>query len=210
LAFEKLGQRFWNFAVGNDLSVASDSSKPWTDRIFHGGLIAANLVGPEELGLKAVAKGTFVASEHAADFAAGRMAAGAGKLVISDGVRLSKSESAIAAKLVHEGRSVIALKPSTESGVRTADFLVDGKETELKTVSNIKASDASGKVKGVIQSATGQARDIIVDVSRQAGFTKSDADETMARLRGGPYEDKYDTVRFVGKDFDEVFRAKSQ
>jgi hypothetical protein len=205
-----LGQRFWNFAVGNDLSVASDSSKPWADRIFHGGLIAANLVGPEELGLKAVAKGTFVAAEHAADFAAGRMAAGAGKLVISDGVRLSKSESAIAAKLVHEGHSVVALKPSTESGVRTADFLVDGKETEFKTVSNITASDVSGKVKNVIQRATGQARDIIVDVSGQAGFTESVAAKTIARLRGGTYGMAFDSVRFIGKDFDEVYFGQAK
>jgi hypothetical protein len=106
---------------------------------------------------------------------------GPGRLIVPAGRTLSAEETAIANQLVAEGHTVEAL---AEGAARTADFLVDGVRTELKSISNITSPDPSGALGRRILDGAGQAPNIIADVRAQAGMTEELARRATRRAYG--------------------------
>jgi len=123
----------------------------------------------------------------------------------------NKAESKIAEKLVSEGKNVIAQKESNVKGVRSADALVDGVETEFKTVGADKPSDIT--IKRSIDDSTkngGQGKAVVID-ARESALTKTDAEKGMERAKGAylakfkknpEYDGKLENVRIIGEGFD--------
>lgn len=126
-------------------------------------------------------------------------ATGAEAGTVSAGRTLSAEEAAVAAQLVAEGHTVEAL---AESSVRTADFLVDGKHTELKSISNITSQDPSGALARRILDGAGQAPNIIADLRRQAGMTEELAQRAIRRAYGADRAGRIQSVRLIGQGFD--------
>ncbi|HVV84667.1 MAG TPA: hypothetical protein VHE35_16490 [Kofleriaceae bacterium] len=131
---------------------------------------------------------------------------GNGRLIVPPGRTLSPAEQEIADLLVNEGRTVEAV---TESAKKTADFLVDGVPTELKTISNISSKDPSGALARRILEGGSQGNHVIVDVRAQAGMTRDDALRAVRRAYGADKAGRIQQVRVIGAGFDEtVPRAK--
>lgn len=124
---------------------------------------------------------------------------GGARLIIPAGRTLSAEETAIANQLVAEGHTVEALAEST---VRTADFLVDGVRTELKSISNITSGDPSGALGRRILDGAGQAPHIIADVRQQAGMTLELAQRAARRAYGADRVGRIQSVRLIGQGFD--------
>jgi len=124
---------------------------------------------------------------------------GAGRLIVPAGRTLSAEETAIAHQLVAEGHTVEAL---AESSVRTADFLVDGVRTELKSISNITSGDPSGALGRRILDGAGQAPNIIADVRQQAGMTLELAQRAARRAYGADRAARIQSIRLIGQGFD--------
>ena len=89
-------------------------------------------------------------------------------LVNNTGRGISEAESNIANLLVQEGKVVEIV---VEGTTRTADFLVNGVPTELKTVSKLTSPDLSAALSRRILDGAGQAGNIIIDARGQAGLT---------------------------------------
>lgn len=115
------------------------------------------------------------------------------------GRTLSAEETAIANQLVAEGHTVEAL---AESSVRTADSLVDGVRTELKSISNITSPDPSGALGRRILDGAGQAPNIIADVRQQAGMTEELARRAARRAYGADQGGRMQNIRLIGQGFD--------
>lgn len=124
---------------------------------------------------------------------------GGGRLIVPAGRTLSAEETAIANQLVAEGHTVEAL---AESSVRTADFLVDGVRTELKSISNITSPDPSGALGRRILDGAGQAPNIIADVRQQAGMTEELARRAARRAYGADQGGRIQNIRLIGQGFD--------
>lgn len=127
--------------------------------------------------------------------------ASAGRLIMDTGRSLSTNELAIAGKLVSEGHTVRVL---AESAKRTADFLVDGVPTELKTISNLTSKDLSGALARRILEGAGQAGHIIVDVRKQAGMTRELAAQAARRAYGADKSRRIQRILLIGGDFELV------
>jgi hypothetical protein len=125
-----------------------------------------------------------------------------GRLIVARGRVLSPDELAVAARLVREGRTVRALAESTRQGVRTADFIVDGIRTELKTIRNLTSGDLSGALGRRILEGAGQAPHIIADVRGQAGMTRELAMRAARRAFGADTMRRIRQMRIIGRDFD--------
>jgi hypothetical protein len=125
----------------------------------------------------------------------------AGRLIIDAGRSLSTNEMAIAGKLVSEGHTVRVL---SESAKRTADFLVDGVPTELKTISNLTSKDPSGALARRILEGAGQAGHIIVDVRNQTGMTRELAEQAARRAYGADKFRRIKRILLIGSDFELV------
>ena len=127
---------------------------------------------------------------------------GNSSIVIEEGAHPTVTELKIARKLADEGNSVIIRRIANDG--RTSDFLVNGVETELKTVSNLTGKDASAALSSRILEGAGQARSIIIDVSEQMGMTRQIAGRSIMRVWGRVRVDSIliDTIRIIGQDFD--------
>lgn len=139
----------------------------------------------------------------------------AGRLIVPTGRTLSAGEQVIADLLVGEGRTVEALAESTVNSVRTADFMVDGVRTELKTISNIEGTTAdkiSASLGRRILDGAGQGKHIIADVRGQAGMSQSIAERAVRRAYGAEIKNagkmgvppRIEQIRVIGSDFDVV------
>ncbi|GEL97420.1 hypothetical protein CTE05_09670 [Cellulomonas terrae] len=135
---------------------------------------------------------------------AGGSAARTGRLVIEGGRTLSAQESVIVGRLIREGRNVRVLAESTRHGVRTADFIVDGVRTELKTITSLTSRDLSGALGRRILEGAGQAPHIIADVRGQAGITRELAERAVRRAFGADTLGRIQQIRVIGRDFDLV------
>jgi hypothetical protein len=124
---------------------------------------------------------------------------GPGRLIVPAGRTLSAEETAVANQLVAEGHTVEALAEGT---ARTADFLVDGVRTELKSISNITSSDPSGALGRRILDGAGQAPNIIADVRAQAGMTEELARRAARRAYGADSAHRIQSIRLIGQGFD--------
>ncbi len=138
-------------------------------------------------------------AEQAKAAEAAAQASNAGKLILPAGRTLSEEELLIANQLVKEGHTVEALAEGT---TRTADFLVDGVRTELKTVSNITSKDVSGALGRRVLDGAGQAPNIIMDCRGQAGITRELAERAARRAYGADKGGRIQNIRFLGPDFD--------
>jgi len=125
-------------------------------------------------------------------------AAGAPPGVISGAVGgASKAELAIARKLAAEGKNVNVL---AATGVgRTADFVVNGVTTELKTLQGVGGVATSGTVKNAIGRSLGQSGNVIIDATG-VNLTSEAAQEGAARVFKA--DKRLQEVRIIGKDFD--------
>ena len=126
-------------------------------------------------------------------------------LIMDAGATLSQDELRIVGKLLQEGRTVRVLAESTKDGVRTADFIVDGVKTELKTISNITGKDISGSLSRRILDGAGQAPHIIIDARGQTGLTAELASRAARRAYGFEVSkglSRIQQIRFIGKGFD--------
>jgi Contact-dependent growth inhibition CdiA C-terminal domain len=90
----------------------------------------------------------------------------------------------------------------SESSTRTADFLVDGVRTELKSISNITSKDPSGALGRRILDGAGQAPHIIADVHKQPGLTEELARRAARRAYGADPGARIQSIRFIGQGFD--------
>lgn len=126
------------------------------------------------------------------------------RLVIEGGRTLTAEEMVIVGRLLREGRSVRVLAESTRHGVRTADFLVDGVRTELKTISSLTSRDLSGALGRRILEGAGQAPHIIADVRGQAGLTRELAERAIRRAFGADTLSRIQQIRVIGRDFDLI------
>jgi RHS repeat-associated protein len=130
-----------------------------------------------------------------------------GKVVnflMESGAKFVNGESKWAQRLLDEGNNVIVLKESTKEGQRTADFLVNGRFTDLKEVSSVSKlnpDDLSNTLSRVIENAKGQANAVILDVTQQAGATIDVARRGVNRYFG--QGTSITEVRIIGKGFDE-------
>lgn len=122
-----------------------------------------------------------------------------GRLLVEAGRKVSTEELAVAGILTREGRTVRVL---AEGAKRTADFLVDGLPTELKTVSSLTSKDLAGALARRILEGAGQAPHIIIDGRRQAGLTAALAREAIRRAYTADKLSRLLTVRILGDGFD--------
>ncbi|TLD39877.1 MAG: hypothetical protein JETT_3854 [Candidatus Jettenia ecosi] len=127
---------------------------------------------------------------------------GTGRLIVASGRTLSTEEMVIAQMLVNEGRTVRALAASSRQGVRTADFIVDGVRTELKSISNLTSRDISGALGRRILEGAGQAPHVIADVRQQAGMTWDLAQRAIRRAFGADTARRIQQIRIIGRNFD--------
>lgn len=125
-----------------------------------------------------------------------------GRFSVDAGRTLTTEEWVVARQLVREGRTVRAIAESTAEGVRSADFLVNGVRTELKTVSNITSPDLSGALSRTIRSGAGQGTQIIINGRNQTGLTREVAERAIRRFYGAETMGRVTQVRIIGSDFD--------
>jgi hypothetical protein len=125
------------------------------------------------------------------------------------------AENAVDQLLMGEGHDV---KPNLQEGKqgagRQGDRFVDGKLTEIKTISGVEKTDAnslSAAIANRVMNGRGQAGDIIVDVRQQAGMTEEIAERGVNRAYGADNKTggKIQSIRVIGKDFD-ITRPRSK
>ncbi|NQY05520.1 MAG: hypothetical protein HRT68_04755 [Flavobacteriaceae bacterium] len=125
----------------------------------------------------------------------------AGKIVFEDGASFANDgEKKIANLLSGEGKTVKVLKESTEEGVKSADYMVDGVKTELKTISDMTSDDLSTALKRRMEKAGKQAGNLIIDVTDQKGASEEIAKQAINRAFGST--DKLKSIRVIGDGFD--------
>jgi len=189
-----------------DLNAARDAKRPWWNRLAHAALLGGGFIGgPDTAALKAlgmhVAETTAthtvfrVAAEHG-----GAGAASAGRLIIPSGTQaMSATERSAATYLAKRGHEVVRILESTTA--KTADFLVDGKPTELKTISNITGRDFGKSVIKRIREGFAQAPNVLLDARTQPSMNFEAAKRIFGRI-GESAPEGSRTVRIIGKDFD--------
>jgi hypothetical protein len=121
------------------------------------------------------------------------------RLTIDSGRRPSPEELNMALMLLDDGSTIRITAESTE---RTADFIVNGVRTELKTISNITSSDLSGALARRILEGAGQGSHIIADARAQAGITLELAERAVRRAYGAERSGRIQQIRIIGPDFD--------
>ncbi len=129
--------------------------------------------------IRQVAKGIAVGEEQAAleqvkiaEQAAKNFGANSGRL-LGDVSKLEAAEAKFVKDVLNSGRTVEIIQTSTG---RTADFIIDGKVYELKTVSNI-ANTSPERLSGAISSR-------IMDGRGQSGMTREIAERAIIRAYG--------------------------
>jgi len=132
-----------------------------------------------------------------------------GKLILREGAFILKKEERVVDLLVKEGKTVEKLAESTKHGETTADFLVDGINTELSQISKtFKADDGSKAINRLANRmkdkiARGQAKDYIFDLA-ETDLTEDQAKKALAsltkKLKDGGHQ--INSIRVVGKGYD--------
>ncbi|GIN14188.1 hypothetical protein J26TS2_40550 [Shouchella clausii] len=93
---------------------------------------------------------------------------------------LTSAERKVVDDLLANGKKVKIIPTSTQSGVKTPDFLVNGVKTELKTLKNPNINTGVTRIqKGLKQGA----ETVIID-GRQAGLTTEQARQIINRATG--------------------------
>lgn len=171
----------------------------------YGGLAGLAAVGGIALAARSpqIAQGIFLWAARNPDkvqqIAAALLEAGGGPPGAITGAvgSASKAELSVAQKLAAEGKNVEVL--AAKGAGRTADFVVDGIKTELKTLEGVGGAATSGTVKNAIGRALGQSGNVIIDAS-SVKLTSAQAQQGAARAFGA--DSRLQTVRIIGKEFD--------
>jgi hypothetical protein len=202
-------QNLYNASIGDDLRVASDPSQSVDNRLLHAGIAGVTVLslagGPESLGLKLAAKETLKGGlEQVTYHAIASVGENTGKLILQGGgVKLSQDELKVGAELAGRGHEVIA-RPASGVG-QTADFLVDGKPTELKTISKVKSDSVGTRVTKIIEDATKQGKNVIIDARNQRGLTESKARGAMQNAVRELSKSRINEVHLLGRDGNKLF-----
>jgi len=192
-----------------DLSAVADTKRPWWSRLGHALLLGGGLVGGPDaaalkaLGLRAIESGATHTVYAAAEHAGADGARAAGKLIVPLGAgKMSEAERSAAAYLVKSGHEVVRVPESTIDGSRSADFLIDGKRTELKTLSNVRSPDFTGAVIRRIREAATQAPNVLIDARGQAGMDEEAARLIESAVRRSPQDAGITELRIIGNGFE--------
>lgn len=98
----------------------------------------------------------------------------------------NKSEWTWAQRLLNEGNNVMLWKDveqSTTVSVRNADLLVNGVETEIKEPANMTVGpNLVRNLVNKFKDAAGQASSVTIDGTKQKGFTREVAEQTLKDL----------------------------
>jgi hypothetical protein len=169
----------------------------------HATLAKNDVASPQSLGLNLTGKQTVKGGVEQLTYEPVNSAgAKTGKLVVQDEANLSPSEWKTGAELARGGHEVTAIP---RSGEKTADFLVDGKPTELKTMSNAKTDSAGTSVTKTIKAATKQGKNVIIDARSQSGLTEADAQRAVERAVRELPKSRINEVRLFGQDGNTSF-----
>ena|GEM_PF-1480826 len=133
-----------------------------------------------------------------------------GRLIIHEGASFAnEAEKAISIYLTKKGHDVQVLKEVSKDGiegVRTADYVVDGVKTEIKAISDVKDKSSDGisnAIKDRLSKASGQAKNVIIDLTNQQGASLEIARRGVARYFGQS-KGNMESVRVIGDGFDEI------
>ena len=201
-------EKFWNAAIGDDLRAATDPNRSSGERLLHAGLAGATILtlpgASEALGLKLVVKETLKGGVEQLTFhAVGKGARVGGKLLLKDGVKLTPDEAKIAGEFARRGHEVIASAPSRVG--KSADFLIDGKPPELKTISHVAPDSAGRAVTQTIKNATRQAKNVVIDARGQRGLTETTARSAVKRALDELPASRIGRIEFLGRDGNRLY-----
>jgi len=126
--------------------------------------------------------------------------------VIDAGARLNPAESKVASELAARGHEVVAKAPSLIG--RSADFIIDGKSTELKTMSNVRPDAANNCFADLVDEAKKQAPNIIIDARAQRGLTRENVQLRLDRLLSDSSKTSLKSVIVMGRDAKGAFEVK--
>jgi hypothetical protein len=130
-----------------------------------------------------------------------------GRVDVEPGRTLTPAEQSVADLLAREGRQVTAKRETNAQGVKNPDFVVDGVNTELKTVSNLTGKDMGAGLSRRILEGASQASHVIIDARGQAGITREIAENAAKRAYGAQKrlgKITLQEVRVIGQDFDVI------
>jgi hypothetical protein len=116
--------------------------------------------------------------------------------------RFQPRERRLADYLAGEGCAVVAVHDENGNRGRKPDTTVDGVRTEFKCLDQ---GATNVTVKGALNSAKGQAREVIVD-ARGSGLEPGEADRGLRRFQGSPYSHRVDGIRIIGDDYDKKWK----
>ncbi len=130
------------------------------------------------------------------------------ELIMHQGASFAtQAEKNMVKKLLSEGNAVEILAESNESGVRSADYLINGIKTELKTLSNIKKVDSdhlSNKVSQTLKQSKGQASSVILDVTGQEGASQEVIERGLKRY--WKQNESVQEVKVVGNGYEKSYK----
>jgi len=122
---------------------------------------------------------------------------------------LTASEKEFVERQLDADRDVEVI-PRTE-GQKTADFLIDGVRTELKTVSGVADRSSDGLSKAVsnrIMNARSQSDVIAIDALKQEGMTREIAERAIKRARFADHADRISRISIETPDGTVVWSRK--
>ena len=93
---------------------------------------------------------------------------------------LTSDERQMIQDLLSSGKDVEIIPRSSEQGVKTPDFLVDGVKTELKT---LNGTSLNTPVKRILEGFEQGAETVIID-ARKTGITMQEAEKIIDRVIG--------------------------
>ncbi|EKG2418026.1 hypothetical protein O2U52_001641 [Listeria monocytogenes] len=123
-------------------------------------------------------------------FSRPKKASGAKGKLIGNLDGLTKEEINAVDILRSQGKNVEIIPVDPKARIKTPDFKIDGVRTELKTLANPNTNTGMKRIQEAFKQNT---NDVIIN-GIDAGLTKSQAEEILARAAG-----KYPNGKFPGK-----------
>lgn len=117
---------------------------------------------------------------------------------------LTSAERKFIEKELTAGKNIEAIPTDT---TRTADFIIDGVRTELKTISGVQDITSDGISKAIanrVMNGRGQASNIVIDMTEQPGVTVEIAKRGVNRAYGADNRlgKTIQNIRIIGQNFD--------
>ncbi|MBB5061442.1 RHS repeat-associated protein [Granulicella aggregans] len=115
---------------------------------------------------------------------------------------LTKAERVVADDLIANGNRVLPIARSSISGVKTADILVNGVKTEIKTVT----ADGPTSIMNAIKNASKQSDGSIIIDARGSNQTLDSAVNQMERAMASPQTKPFGTITLMTRTGSITFR----